>query len=262
MISNFKVPVRIDDASANPSLDADWPFPSELLSWLFVPLVEGRNLRGVLCLADDQPTPSAKQTERTMMVVVPQIASALAKIGLYDGVRASEVKYRTLVESMHDVVFICDRDWKIENVNAANVVVFGQSIAGRTLTDLFYSADSRANSSSKRFRINGAVQNFEAEMKTGKQSRPTVLLSCVQQENGYSGVIKDVTERARLVEQVIRAQKMESVGTLAAGVAHDFNNILGIIMPNAELIKLRTPSDTSISKHADVIITASKRANS
>jgi CheY-like chemotaxis protein/two-component sensor histidine kinase len=63
------------------------------------------------------------------------------------------------------------------------------------------------------------------------------------------------------MDQVIRAQKMESVGTLAAGVAHDFNNILGIIMPNAQLIQLRTPLDPAISKHADVIIAASKRAN-
>jgi|GEM_PF-1863706 len=260
IISNFKVPVRIDDVSSKPFLDADWPFPPKLLSWLFVPLVEAGNLRGILCLADEQPNAFSEQTERTMMVVVPQIASALAKIGLYEGVRTSEVKYRTLVESMHDVVFICDRDWKIEDVNAANTVVFGQSIAGRTLTDLFHSSEA-AKQFIETIRTNGAVQNFEAEIKTGKPARPTVLLSCVQQENGYSGVIKDVTERVRLVEQVIRAQKMESVGTLAAGVAHDFNNILGIIMPNAELIKLRTPSDTSISKYAEVIIAASKRAN-
>lgn len=51
------------------------------------------------------------------MLVVPQIANALVTLGLYEGVRNSEIKYRTLVESMHDVVFICDRSWKIENAD-------------------------------------------------------------------------------------------------------------------------------------------------
>ena len=260
LIANYKVPIRLDDAYSSTQTDSDWPFPSGLSAWLLVPLVEGGNLRGVLCLADDQPAAFTDETERTMMVVVPQIANALAKIGLYEGVRNSEIKYRTLVESMQDVVFICDHNWKIESINAANSAVFGHSIAGKNLTKLFHS-EADARQFIELVHSRAAVQNFEAEMKTGKQARATVLLSCVQNENGYSGVIKDVTERVRLVEQVARAQKMESVGTLAAGVAHDFNNILGIIMPNAELIKMRTPLDPAISGHADVIIAASRRAN-
>jgi CheY-like chemotaxis protein len=53
---------------------------------------------------------------------------------------------------------------------------------------------------------------------------------------------------------------MESIGTLASGVAHDFNNILGIILPNAELIKMKLGSEGPAIKFADVIINASKRA--
>jgi CheY-like chemotaxis protein len=53
---------------------------------------------------------------------------------------------------------------------------------------------------------------------------------------------------------------MESIGTLASGVAHDFNNILGIILPNAELIKMRSDAASPASRLADVIINATKRA--
>jgi hypothetical protein len=48
------------------------------------------------------------------------------------------------------------------------------------------------------------------------------------------------------MDQVIRAQKMESVGMIAAGMAHDFNNVLSIILPNAQMIQLRTPQDLAV----------------
>lgn len=252
-------PLQIDNVGENADWAGNWPFSQNLMSWLCVPLLTRTQLRGVLCLADDAAGAFDERTLRTLMIVVPQISSAFANIGLYNHVRESEMKYRTLVEGMQDVVYICDRQWQIVEANPAAEALFGESIVGRTLTELFASPNV-GSEFVEAVRVSRVVQNFETGLLTALHTRIVTLLSCVTDGNRYSGVIKDVTERTRLMEQITRAQKMESIGTLASGVAHDFNNILGIILPNAELIKLRTDPESPATRFADVIIKASKRA--
>src|SRR5947207_7255605 len=109
-------------------------------------------------------------------------------------------------------------------------------------------------------RTSRAVQNFETELLTTTDEHIVALLNCVTDGGRYSGIIKDMTERTHLMGQVMRAQKMESIGTLASGVAHDFNNILGIILPNAEMIKMRSGPEAPATRLADIIINATKRA--
>ncbi len=67
-------------------------------------------------------------------------------------------------------------------------------------------------------------------------------------------------ERNRLENQLRQAQKMESIGTLAGGVAHDFNNILAAIIPNAHLAKADARDNESVQECLDEILAASERA--
>jgi two-component system cell cycle sensor histidine kinase/response regulator CckA len=252
-------PILIPNITQNPIWSDEWPLPKALASWLCVPLLTRNHLRGILCLADDAPAAFDEKTLRTLMVVVPQVASAFSNIGLYNHLRESETKYRTLVTGMQDVVYICDRNWQILDANPAANALFGGSITGKALTELFLSPN-KASQFVEAVRISRTVQNFETELRTNTGERIMTLLSCVTDGGRYSGIIKDMTERFHLMDQITRAQKMESIGTLASGVAHDFNNILGIILPNAELIKMRTEPGSHATRFADVIINASKRA--
>ena len=251
--------IQVANIADNPIWSEDWPLPKSLASWVCVPLLTRNHLRGILCLADEAPGSFDERTLRTLMVVVPQIASAFSNIGLYAHLRESETKYRTLVTEIQDVVYICDRRWLILDANPAAEALFGCAIIGKTLTELFASPNM-ASQFVVAARTSRVVQNFETELLTNTNERIVVLLSCVGDAGRFSGIIKDMTERTRLMDQITRAQKMESIGTLASGVAHDFNNILGIILPNAELIKMRTEPDSAPTRFADIIINASKRA--
>jgi PAS domain S-box-containing protein len=70
----------------------------------------------------------------------------------------------------------------------------------------------------------------------------------------------DITDHRRLEAQFRQAQKMESIGRLAGGVAHDFNNMLAVIMGFAELSKASMPRDGQLRKNLDQIFKAAKNS--
>ena len=86
----------------------EWPLPCDFQSWLLIPLRSRDTAQGLLILTDDEAGAFPASTQRTLQMVVPQISGALSNIQLYEHLRTSEAKYRTFVERMQDVVYICD----------------------------------------------------------------------------------------------------------------------------------------------------------
>ncbi len=83
----------------------------------------------------------------------------------------------------------------------------------------------------------------------------------------YHGVSRDIThrrqgeqERRQLRERLVRAEKMESLGILAGGVAHDLNNVIGVIVGYAELLLQRIPPDDPLSRYAANIVRSSEKS--
>jgi two-component system cell cycle sensor histidine kinase/response regulator CckA len=84
----------------------------------------------------------------------------------------------------------------------------------------------------------------------------------------YVGYVIDASDRIHaeaenraLLQQLLHAQKLESLGVLAGGIAHDFNNLLGGILGNAEILRLRTPDRPDLHTNADQIVRTALRAS-
>jgi PAS domain S-box-containing protein len=78
-------------------------------------------------------------------------------------------------------------------------------------------------------------------------------------ESIFVGVIHDLTERNRIEEQLVQAQKMETVGQLSGGIAHDFNNLLTVIVGNAEFLACQLKSREDLRGLAEDIARAGER---
>lgn len=108
--------------------------------------------------------------------------------------------------------------------------------------------------------VSTVVLNYR---KNGEPFWNDLHISPVRSSNGevtnFVGAMHDVTERQELERQLARSQKMESIGQLAGGVAHDFNNYLTVIQGSAEIIK-ELEANESVGELADQIINASSRS--
>ena len=115
-------------------------------------------------------------------------------------------------------------------------------------------------------RLAGKEEVREAATKVRNQSGAVrdVLVSLIPLSLGGRPhallLAQDISERLLLERQLLQAQKMEGIGQLAAGVAHDFNNILTVIQGHSGLIQMRLPEDDPSAKSINQVLVAAKRA--
>ena len=94
----------------------------------------------------------------------------------------------------------------------------------------------------------GVCTPFEKEYLRKDGSRVPILIGAASFEDRRDegvGFVVDLTERKKLEQQFLRAQRMESIGTLAGGIAHDLNNVLGPILMSLSMLELRFPDPAS-----------------
>ncbi len=183
----------------------------------------------------------------------------------------SEKKYRTLFEESRDVIYISSATGKLLDINPAGVALLGYESKAALLDvniaeDLFTDPLDRARLVTELDK-NGYVKDYEVTLKRkdGKKLMVQISASTVLNDSdkpkAYRGIIRDITEKTQLQQQLLHTQKLEAIGTLAGGIAHDFNNILGAILGYADLLKMDVPENSTEQYNLDQIIQAGMRAS-
>lgn len=166
-----------------------------------------------------------------------------------DELREAEQRQRFIISSMPDAVLVLDHDGFIVSTNSVAERMFdlaGDQLKGRNLRD--FVGDAAVLETLQR--TTQFPKLLEMQLQRADKAALPVELAISNSLSGgkrlWVAVLRDLTERKQLEEQVRHSQKMEMLGRFSSGIAHDFNNILGVVCGYASLLTRRTkPGDSN-----------------
>jgi len=164
----------------------------------------------------------------------------------------SEEKFRGIAERSFDMIFMMDPEGRITYASPATKRLLGyvpDEIIGKLFQD--YLPESEGTEVVRTFieiAKGRSIESLQLGMLRKDRSLAIVEMNASpiiidEEVTGVQGIIRDVTERKRMEEELMKAQKLESLGVLAGGIAHDFNNILTAILGNISLARMYTDPD-------------------
>jgi PAS domain S-box-containing protein len=187
--------------------------------------------------------------------------------------RASEMRFRTVVDAAADAFFLHDESGALIDVNHQACMSLGytrEELIG-TQAAIFCPDAGREPGESIRDRLRGEdVFSFESRhrRKDGTLFPVEIRVRAFAQDGRrfFVSLARDISERkaaegaqARLEAELHRAQKMEAIGTLAGGIAHDFNNILGAILGYGEIAQCKVADSRPLDDELDQVMQAGQR---
>jgi PAS domain S-box-containing protein len=173
---------------------------------------------------------------------------------LYDESKRAEEVYSSILHTSADAMIIYDMEGKTRYVSPAFTQIFGwtmEEVEGKRIPFLPESEREATMAGIKEIIGNGkAIQGFETKRYTKDGRIIDVSISGSRYTDhegkpaGMLVILRDTSEKKTMEAQLQRAQKMEAIGTLAGGVAHDLNNILSGLVSYPELILMDLPEDS------------------
>jgi PAS domain S-box-containing protein len=216
-----------------------------------IPIRTGEELAGALLCFFEQPSADLPVDEAALDSVARIGGIALANFRLRERLVSSEERYRTLFEESPDALFVSALDGTVLDANEAAVRLYHVNrgeVLGRYFGQLISAderemarrrqivwAQGRGTFSDRGRRPDGAEFPVEVEVRVVELGGQRRFLS----------LVRDLSDQERLTNELLQAQKMEAIGQLVSGVAHELNNPLAAIIAFSQLMRgdQRLPDD-------------------
>lgn len=238
-------------------------------SLLCVPIIYKNASLGILAVDNVKTKAPLKKSDVNLLEgIAAQIAISISNAVSFQKLQESEYKYRQTLESISEGYYEIDLDKKLKFANQALCTLFGCSwdelmskrfsdffpvSEGQQLDNLFEAVlTTREPVHFSQFEIN---KPNEAPLPVDLSA--SIVIDHHGQAVGFRGILHNATERLRLEKEkkqlesrLLQAQKMETIGTLAGGIAHNFNNWLAGILGNITLIRMDAKEQPKIIQRA------------
>lgn len=245
--------------------------------WLGAPLLVGERVVGVM--ATQSYTDPDRYTEADLEVlssVSGQVAMVIDRKRNEAALRESEARFKTLFDVSPQVISLADMsEGRFADVNAEFCRLSGYEkaeVAGRTSVEAGFFTEPERRAFVRRLEEGGGeIRGFEHKFRKKDGEFAETLLSARKIRIGSRemvlAVVNDISalrrvlrEREELQERLARSQKMEAIGLLAGGVAHDLNNILSGLVSYPDLLLCGLEPDSPMRQPVETIKTAGQRA--
>ena len=231
-------------------------------AFLDAPVPHSDELTGLLSF--DSPTPRewSEHERATLRDVADVLAIAIMDVRRKRALEESEERFRTVFEQSPFGMVVIDPDFRIAKVNRALCTMLGYDeaeLVGRAPREITHPDDRDAPSAAQPSIVAG--QAVSLQKRYLKKNGETVVASATTSAVHDSGetllytivMIENITDRLELEKQLRQAYRLESVGQLAGGVAHNFNNALTAIFGYSELLARRFDAEDPAMKDLEQI---------
>lgn len=249
--------VYTSDTSTDPRCDHEMFRRLAHRSILFVPMaVKGEIIGGLFAIWWEQQHRFTPEEVYLVDAIARQAAVAIENAKLFEevqthaeAVKTSEEKYRLLAEHVRDVIYALDPEGRFTYLNPKVEEILGYTpgeLLGRYCTDILTPPSQRRAQEilARATRGKDPFSFYELDMvkKDGSGIVPVEVGTVTVRDatgrvTGWQGIARDITERKRLEQQLVRTERLRALGEMASGVAHDFNNVLGAILGRAQLLR-------------------------
>jgi PAS domain S-box-containing protein len=181
----------------------------------------------------------------------------------------SEERFRTLVENQGEGVGIVDPEERFIFANPSAYEIFGVQagrLLGKSLEEFLDPDQFEIARKQTAKRRSGVRSSYELEFNRGDGEKRLMLVTATPlfeedgRFKGVLGVFRDTTEMRKMEEEMVKAEKLESLGLLAGGIAHDFNNALTAILGNTSMLKAGLDKQDDIYSGLDDVEQAATQA--
>ena len=267
--------IQADDLSLLPASDPlkrllD-PFP--VRSALLIPLRFGTRLLGFVALhVTDGPKPWGGEVLSAMDMVAAILSAALERRRAEDRLRASEARYRFLTEHSPDLITLHDATGRILYASPATLPMLGvrpelmngspiegflhPDDAGNVVAEIRRTAGGEKPDTSLPYRMRSADGRF-----VDVESSSTPFPEGPEGDRRVLRVTRDISGRRKMEARLAEGQTLSTIGMLAGGVAHEFNNVLAAIQGSVELLSMHAGGNPQARPYIDVIRRMADRAS-